>query len=180
MGGQGCLLVGASVCLHQTPACCRTLAFHTIGRGCALLMCACLCLLLPAVEDLVAQIARESPEAQQLRAQQSTFNEFNAGVDCWPAAWIWRAGRCSWKKLLACGGAGSLHKQSKQQHHTDAWLQPFPACVPLFLLPLQAKEQLADEQAYREKMEEQKAEGDPQAQAEGMLKMKTAKIRKAR
>jgi hypothetical protein len=159
VGGQGCLLVGAPVCLHQTPACCRTLAFHTIGRGCALLMCACLCLLLPAVEDLVAQIARESPEAQQLRAQQSTFNEFNTGVRC-------------------C--AGSMHKQSKQQRHTDAWLQPFPACVLSFLLPPQAKEQLADEQAYREKMEEQKAEGDPQAQAEGMLKMKTAKIRKAR
>lgn len=45
---------------------------------------------------------------------------------------------------------------------------------------MQAKEQLAAEQAFREKMQEQQSEGDPQAQAEAMLKMKTAKIRKAR
>ena len=57
---------------------------------------------------------------------------------------------------------------------------PFPLSVWLPPPPLQAAEQLAAEQAFREKMAEQQSEGDPQAQAEAMLKMKTAKIRKAR
>ncbi|KAL4447504.1 hypothetical protein ABPG75_004723 [Micractinium tetrahymenae] len=43
-----------------------------------------------------------------------------------------------------------------------------------------AEEQLKNLAEFRRQMEEDMAEGDPQAQAEQMLKMKTAKIRKAR
>jgi hypothetical protein len=161
------------------------LAFHTVGWGRVLLMCACLCrlscLLLPAVEDLVAQIARESPEAQQRRAQQSTFNEFNTGVGLAICAAL--AGWALFLEAPAGMCGGRLRHASSNHNIIDAAssiLAILRSLILSLLLPLQAKEQLADEQAYREKMQEQKAEGDPQAQAEGMLKMKTAKIRKAR
>lgn len=45
---------------------------------------------------------------------------------------------------------------------------------------LQAAEQLAELRQFRQKMEEAQSEGDPQAQAEQMLKMKTVKVQKAK